>query len=535
MRIHLLKRNRCGWSSRWKIVLLVVVSLIQLSTSVTPPSQGLVLRVRLADGSLRRVVLPKGSEETTTIRDILEPFALDKENTVVNIGQSTTLNATATSTIGSLGLKNGSIISISSSTAVQKALESQQQQQKIASEQSLVERRRQKSQQQIWNPFPDLAKDYDSAVLKTKTRRTSNRGMSYGDIANIQSSMHIVEPQPEGPLKRVYMCQTSAERFQTSGLPKPKKKSKAPTTRDTGSPGEVLSKVGLLLGTIQTELVEKSFRKKPRTSLSSQTSDAEYCTVAKVQAIWEPPNQKTTKVYNAHTAKQMHSYDPRVLVLAKRLGLVPIGWMYSYTDNRREQDDELPVHGLDIEVGASLQISKMQKHDDVEDKNFVTLAMNAKTGETEAFQLSDLCVQMVHEDIFAVEHGVSTTKRQVPTKYPILVDGRETHELDSVLCLINTAILPHIGTFAGKSTGTVKKSGSLSNKTKKLLLSVLDDDRKLWKELSDFNVLLALDRALSDEECALLCSQVKRWNRGQKQGTKLDVGLKRRLYAILGT
>ena len=93
--------------------------------------------------------------------------------------------------------------------------------------------------------------------------------MSYADIAQLQSSLHMMEPQQEGSLKWVYMCRISAKRFQVNGAQK----------KDI-----IHARVGLLLGTIQTERVELTPR-KARTSLLSQTSDSEFCTVAKVQAV----------------------------------------------------------------------------------------------------------------------------------------------------------------------------------------------------------------------------------------------------------
>ena len=38
------------------------------------PTKGLVLRIRLADGTVEKIAVPNGSEETMTISDVLEPF-----------------------------------------------------------------------------------------------------------------------------------------------------------------------------------------------------------------------------------------------------------------------------------------------------------------------------------------------------------------------------------------------------------------------------------------------------------------------------
>jgi len=329
-----------------------------------------------------------------------------------------------------------------------------------------------------------------------------------------------VEPQQEGKLKRVYMCAQSAERFHVNGQLK--------------KGGGVQCRVGLLLGTIQKERVDTKPR-KARTSLSSQTSDSDYCTVAKVQAVWEPSGQKAgknNKIYNDSIASSMLKTNPRVLAIAEKLGLQPIGWIFSHVDNRHGDDeDSLPVYDLDLHCGSQLQIAKMKGGSD---SKFVTLSMDATSGATEAFQLSDVCVQMAHEGMIVTQNG--TSKKQVTTKHPVVVDSRETTQVDSVLCLVNTAMLSHTGAYSGKTaTSAVKKNGSLTNKTKKALLKLLEDgkDSKLLEELCDFNTLLALDQVLTKDEADQLCEVVRKWSRGQKQGTKLGSKLKKQLRNFL--
>jgi hypothetical protein len=481
---------------------------------------------------MEKVLVPEGAEKTMTLSDILTPFEVqDDASFQVGGGQSDTINTiveaaeSKNSPLSGLGLKHGSLITVKnniSTSTTPKPTESRFSQLKVQKD------------AHSWDPFPDLAKDYEHALLKTKTRRSSNKSMSYSDIARLQSSLHIVEPQPEGPLKRVYMCHKSAERFQTNGIVGVKQRNKAKTTQNGAAPG-LLPRVGLLLGTIQTERVEKTPR-KARTSLSSQTSDADFCAVTKVQAIYEPPNQKITtetNVYDASLGQTLLQQNPRVLVLAEHLGLLPVGWIFSYQDERHKDEEALPVFGLDIQTGAKLQIDNMRSRGHSEGAKFVTLAMDAKTGATEAFQLSDVSVQMVHEGMLVASVGKSG--RQVYTKHGVVVDGKEMKELDSVLCLVNTAMLSHVGSYAGNTAASsVKKNGSLTTKTKKALLSALkEDDRRLLEELCDFNTLLALDQSLSNKDTEEWCQLVRKWARGQKEGTQVNSKLKMRLQGVL--
>jgi hypothetical protein len=490
-------RERIFWRN-----LLISGICIPFLAAAASPTNGMVLRIRLTDGSMERVQVKPGSEETLTLSELLTPFDFEEQFSMIQFG-TTADPVDLKSTLSELGAKHGSLITIKSKSAP-KPTESRFSQLKV--------------DKRMWDPFPDLAKNYAHALLKTKTKRSSRQGMTYGAISSLQASLHIVEPQQEGPFKRVYMCATSAEQFHANGMKKG---------------GEVQCRVGLLLGTIQKERVDIKPR-KARTSLSSQTSDSDFCTVTKVQAIWEPTGQKPTIVYDESIAQKLLEQNQRVLVIAEKLGLTPVGWIFSHQDNRHEDEDALPVYDLDIQNGATLQIANMRSRGNIEGAKFVTLAMDANTGATEAFQLSDVSVQMVHEGILLTDNGKS--KRHVPTKHAVLVDDKETKELDSVLCLVNTAMLSHVGSFSGKtSTSSVKKNGKLTNKAKEAMINAFDDDQKLFEELCNFNTILKLDQSLSSEESDELCELVRKWARGQKQGTKLGSKLKMHLRGILET
>ncbi|KAL3944179.1 MAG: hypothetical protein SGBAC_001736 [Bacillariaceae sp.] len=489
-------------SARLSPLLILLLAIVINVTFATSSGKGMILRIRLSDGSMERVQVPPGAEESMTLSDLLNPFEVDEESTTVQFGSNPKIDTQKT--LSELGAKHGSMITIQSTVST-KPTESRFA--KILSE------------KRDWDPFPDLARDYGTALLKMKTRRSSSRGMSYDDISRLQSSLHVVEPQPEGKLKRVYICARSAERFHANG--KLKKGTQC--------------RVGLLLGTIQKERVDTKPR-KARTSLSSQTSDADFCTVAKVQAVWEPSGQSAgnEKVYDDSIASSMLSENPRVLAIAEKLGLQPVGWIFSHVDDRHGEDaDSLPVYDLDLHCGSHLQIAKMKDASEHASK-FVTLSMDANNGATEAFQLSDVCVQMAHEGMIVTESG--TSKKEVTTKHAVVVDGRETTKVDSVLCLVNTGMLSHTGAYAGKTaTSAVKKNGKLTNKTKKALLNLLESgkDTKLLEELCDFNTLLALDQLLTKQESDQLCEVVRKWSRGQKQGTKVGSKLKKQLRNFL--
>jgi len=538
-------------------VLTFVVSLLLLSTwtHAIPTSgtgaTGIVLRIRLADGSMERIQLEEGSEERLTLEEILQPLGVASDASV-RIG---TQKTTTKKDLKSLQLKHGSMITVLPPPVDPKA-------QAQAQAEALQKRQPPKRE---WDPYPDLAKNYDAIVRKTKTKRSSSSGMSYSDISKIQSALHMVDPQKEGPIKRLYMCRVAAERFYNNGVRKGTKKNPKASFE---------TRFGLLLGTINRERID-SRPKKARTSLSSTTSDSDYCTVTKVQAVWEPPGQtlrdvvgpkgKSAGMYDAPlAATSLLEQNPKILAIADCLGLEPVGWIFSYQDDRLEEENSYQtdgpqaMFGLDIGVGAKLKMEAMKakqrlakKENDLNDigDKFVTLAMDATTGATEAFQLSDVSVQMVHEDLFCKllefqKDSPLSNPPMVPTKHPVLVDGQETKILDSVLCLVNTAVLSHVGNYSKSGSPTKKSNGSLTNKTKKLLVKALEssDPGDFFQEVCDFNILLALDDLLAKgsskssdigEDTKALCELVKKWARGQKKGTVIDIKFKMKLKTYL--
>jgi len=515
------------------------ILLLQVTLASSVNGGSMIIRVRLGDGSMEKLSIPKGTEDTMTLKQVLSSVeGVESEENPKKKAKGVSLrigskNVKDTSqTLSSLGIKHGSLITVIPPPVDKEKLKKEKEEQLLSAA----------SNSDRFDPFPDLARDYKSALRKTKARRTGSGGMSYGDIARMQSSFHVVEPQPKGPIERVYMCASSAERFQSNCLvtKKPKKKGEKATTA-------IQNRVALLLGTTNRERVDTK-PVKVRTSLSSSPADRDYCNVIKVHALYEPP-QTPSSTYDCKELMKWSDQSPtmkRVINVASQLGLEPVGWIFTYDKPRHDEkkgDDNgaLPVWGSDVKTGASLQISKMKNAKDrAEGAKFTTLAMDATVGATEAFQLSDVCVQMVAENILGDE-----VERHLSTKIPIIVDSKETKKLDSVLCLVNTAMLTHEGMHSGSSSNTkkvnpLKKNGTLTIKTKKKLLDALNKydatkaTNNLFEILSDFNVLVGLDPMIPPTDMSEICRLVKKWARGQRRGTFMDEKRILLLKSVLG-
>ncbi|KAL9179419.1 hypothetical protein ACHAXT_008709 [Thalassiosira profunda] len=538
--------------------LLLLAIAILASAGAAGPT---VLRIRTASGPVLRVPLPN-EDASTTLSSILAAAGVEPDDAAKcqvglpgkagggdpDILDLSPESADAQKTAAELGLKHGSLITILP-PPMDKPSKTDAASASIKEEDA-----------DRFDPFPDLAKSTSYSAASRRSRALSrgvSRGRTYGDISRVRSTMHAVEPQSKGPLTRVYVCQVGAARFQNHCIVStPKKKQKQPSgkKRKDEKP-KVENRAALLFGTINKERVDQS-RKKARTSLSSIHEDDKMCEVAKVHAVWEPPGQKPTldgKHYDEDCLLSAYAADAegkltkesatdRAIRVAGWLGLQPIGWMFSYADEDRHEDgDALPVHGRDAAVGAKLQIETMKRRGREEGRKFVTLALDGRVGATEGFQLSDVCVQMVAEGVVAppaVDESRQST-RFLDLKDPVVVSGEETKRLDSVLLLVNTAMLSHVGLYSGgagaPAGGNVKRgSGALLVKTRKRILASMNDGSGVLKELCDFDVLLALDSLLAREDSEKLCLLVRKYARGQKKGTALDAHLNLALQSVLG-
>ena len=592
------------------IAITIISTLVFAVASAAPPT--VVIRIRTIDG-IRRVPLPN-DDTTSTLSSILASAGvalgdddcanlkcrLDLDRScAVQTSNGEVLDLSPNSadkhkTAAELGLTHGSMITIFSppkSTSTDKSII-------MTSTTTSNPRRRDEQHVNRYDPYPDLAKSKSYSTASRRARALSrgvSRGMTYGDISKVRSALHVVEPQSKGPLSRVYVCQVGAAKFQNHCLVKSNtttnnkqqstiaRKKKKNDVDDVNSNMRVENRVALLFGTINKEAMDKGRNtKKARTSLSSPRSDELTCEVAKVHAVWEPPFQKPngrnydgdcllSNYCTPESQKGEHSsplpttltketHTDRAIRIASWLGLHPIGWIFSYADEDRHEDgDALPVHGRDAVIGSKLQIETMKRRGREEGCKFVTLALDGRVGATEAFQLSDVCVQMVAEGVLPSSYpnnniDANDEKSKSSTRFlalndPVIVSGEETKQLDSVLLLVNMAMLSHVGMYSGGSNapmgGNVKRnSGELLLKTRKRILSALTVDGNnidnksngggVLKELCDLDVLMALDLLIGKKDSEKLCKLVRNYARGQKKGTVLDDHLKLVLQTVLG-
>jgi len=534
------------------MVFLLTIAKITIASFTFVAAEQTILRIRTIDGVVR-VPLPN-DDPNSSLSSILVAAGVDLDKADIKCqvglppgsgGNARTLSAVSPSSPAGqkpateLGLKHGSMITILPPSEAKSGAEHSKRRNNI------------KANAKRFDPYPDLAKltSYSEA---SRRARALSRGAARGTYGGVRSFMHAVDPQTTGPLTRIYVCGKSAARFQNHCIVKNNTARKQPNKKQEEST-RVENRVALLFGTTNRERVNQS-RKKARTSLSTAREDEKMCEVVKVHAIWEPPMQKPTlngKHYDdayllsnyVGVSDGKETATERAIRVAGWLGLQPLGWIFSYADdNRHEDKDALPVLGRDVFVGAKLQIETMKRRGREEGCKFVTLALDGRTGATEAFQMSDVCVQMAAENVFSSPNSNAEetlpNARYLELNDPVIVSGEETKQLDSVLLLVNTAVLSHDGLYSGGSSASVKgnvkrSSGELLLKTRKRILAALDRKNGVLEELCDFDILMALDSLIGKKENEALCMLVRKYARGMKKGTTLNDHLTLTLQSVL--
>lgn len=504
----------------------VLGALLEVTASGPIGSEGsIVLRIRKGDGSIGKIQIT--NLESTTLSSVLTAFD-EGEDISCSIGNHPVIDIDQP--LSTFGLKNGSLIAITPRPNENKDMDD-----------NVQDTKKSVSRYSDFDPYPNLAKaSYSSALRRSKalSKLPSKRGMSYGDISSLNTFMHVIEHQQTGPITRVYMCHIAAQRFKDHCIVQPTKKQ----LRETNGKAEaqIKNRCALLFGTVNKERVDQSVNPKARTSLSTPLYEMKMCEVVKVHAIWEPTQSGNNEIYDDSGLFKGNDVE-RAHEIASILGLRAVGWIYSHADNRSNEDgrsngeDSLPVYCHDIITGAKGQIENMQRLGREEGCKFVTLSLDALSGATEAFQFSDTSIQMVAEGVLSNPNKV-IMKRFVHTTEPILIQNKETSNLDSVLCLVNTAMFSHTGRMSGiGGVSSVKSSGGLTAKTKKMLVSQVenDNDDELLNTLCDFDILMILDSMIGRKEMSQLCALVSRYSRGMKKGAQIPNDLKLAIKSVL--
>ena len=473
------------------------------------PKTGTIVSLQINEGNRRTVPLQ------TLMDGILAQNGDDSSANFECIGPSNN-KLDASQTFAQLGLKHGALLTITPKMDTNKKDKPQQKQLR-----NIIP---------PFDPFPEFAKPrYKDKRRSIRAKANRRGGMSYSDLDQLADNIHKLQIQTNPIISRIYMCSNSAEAFVRSC------KNQQP-------------KCALLFGTVSKERLNDTPAAADITHRKNK--GGKMCEVAKVHALWEPQRkiQKDSNNsfhYDATDLTSLTSSVQQAIQLAKRLKLQPVGWIYTYHNNSTTSA-EVPVLARDAVIAAKIQIALMKKGSEeggeVDEavslgSRFVTLALNSASGATEAFQMSDQSVQMVAEDIFD-EEATNDSTQFLKASVPVIVDGKETNSVDCLLCLVNTGMLSHIGSFSSpSSSGKLSSSGGLTSKIKQKILSHLmkkgnAKETTIIQYLSDFNILFGLSNLLNEADINELCDIILSSKRRRSANVEMSKHLQLTLEGI---
>jgi hypothetical protein len=514
------------------------------------PEAIIILRVRSLNGSLQRLKLTREIQKMT-IAELLQSLGhLERTTNQASRTAGTTpavqLDGTYVASLESLvselpNVKHGSLLTILQSSIVKEKEEPTKTKKAGAAKGNSKtndgvfdeEDDKNENDDASFVPFPDLAKRWNDRRYRATN---NNKPTSYAALSAYRdATVHRIDEvsQPKR-IEQVYICPAIARRFVDTAA-----------DDESSSASLSLSSDGaLILGTIG-----RQHKTKPRHSLDDNTHKSTL--IAKSHAIVIPAEEKDD------VWKDVASY----------LGLQVIGWMVASTAN---DDGALWPTNSAILRAARYQINVMRKAQQQQStpfEGFCTIAMDRSSGATEVYQLTDVTVQMAAEGLFhdIIPNNNNDTGRitdtttespppdQLTTKHPIWVDGGESTSLDTLLCLVNTAVVSHTGWYTKVKRSVKKKNGRLTKAARTKLLAALlqdqdddnnNDDAVALDLLCDFDLLVVLVRMLrqrpgqppptdDDDDGRELCQTVQQFAKGRKRTTKLNPALRQRIADLI--
>jgi len=259
--------------------------------------------------------------------------------------------------------------------------------------------------------------------------------------------------------------------------------------------------------------------------------------MVRVSAIYQPPQKPSTSGYDSSAL--LSSPPSQVLDLCEKLNLQVVGWIFSHDggDGEGDENEKIPVKAPHVRTATKTQANNMEHFGRFPGSKFVTLSVS-KVGEAEAFQMSDVAVQMSSDGVFS-DLDSEKGKRYLKTSDPVSVDSKETNEVDSLLCLVNVAVVSGTGKWKSKEKNeklTKRAKGELKDAVSRVLSNKGNaaKNKALMEALMDFNVLLFLQGRIRDEECwGGILGKVVKYGKGGKQATVLEEDMVKAIEASL--
>lgn len=218
-------------------------------------------------------------------------------------------------------------------------------------------------------------------------------------------------------------------------------------------------------------------------------------------AIYEPPQCGNENAYALVDGDNAGDITSRASQVASFLGLDHVGIVIS------AKPRSTILSAMDVVFAASI-LAKMSE--DQRKAFIVFVVTTTETGETlfEAFQVSDLAVEMFEADAFEPIESQKPNGGRILCKQDVLVEGKDTRKVPTEFFLLNVPIKSCDSWL--RTTFTIENR-DISPQAPSQLRAIMDDDSlPLHKRLADFHLLLFLSNIFDiKSDMPGLCASIK--------------------------
>lgn len=289
-----------------------------------------------------------------------------------------------------------------------------------------------------------MPKEDKRARYEAELRKWKGRGMSIAVMEALEALKFKISPQEEAHAPAAAVDTNAANEFQAY----------------LATTGFSQQRIGICYGDVDEQTGE-----------------------TRVLAIYEPPQRGSEEHYVLIEGEEAGDMTQRADALAAILGLRRVGIVFSARPRK------CILSALDVVVAAKM----MNGLSEEERKAFVVLVVSiAESGETlfEAYQISDLAVEMFEAGVFEDQDKQKANGGRVLCKEDVLVEGKDTKKVHTEFFLLNIPIKSCESWL--RTSFAVENRDIAPQGPHDVKKAISDESIPFHKRLSDFHALLFL-------------------------------------------
>lgn len=306
-----------------------------------------------------------------------------------------------------------------------------------------------------------MPKEDKRARAEAELRRHGNKGSSIAVIEALEALKFRISPQQEPHASAAAINSDAAHAFQAY----------------LAETGFTQQRIGICYGTVDDE------------------------NTTNVHTVYEPPQRGDADAYAMVEGEEAGDMTERADRLADMLGLRRVGIVISARPRK------CILSAMDV-VYAAQMIAALPEG---QRKSFIIFVVTtAETGETlfEAYQISDLAVEIYQAEVFEDASKQKPNGGRVLCKQDVIVEGKDTRKVPTEFFILN---VPIKSCDSWLRTAFTVENRDITPQNPNQLSSVVNEESVPYhKRLADFHLLLFLSNVFDmKSDMPGLCSSVK--------------------------